>query len=37
MRAPGGHLASLATGAAVSWTRLVRGPTPTPGERAGTR
>ena len=37
MRPPGGHLASLAPGAAASGTRLVRGPTATPEERAGAR
>ena len=37
MRPPAGHLTSLAPGAAASGTRLVRGPTATPEERAGAR
>jgi hypothetical protein len=34
---PGGHLTCCALGTAVSWTRVTRGPTTIPGERAETR
>jgi hypothetical protein len=34
---PGSHLTCCALGTAVSWTRVTRGPTTIPGERAETR